>query len=310
MRRRNGYCAVLMLALVVVAQPLAWSQRCQVVEGGVGMGSCSPAVTTCGGPSLFGTCVTSVTKRNDSVFFCNCETSGGGIVPAGEPGPAWPAAIAGPFQATALVEVKELNTGATTLKNLHSFIVNNDGSSAIQPVGTLGPGQTLVQTFELPGTLPAPVVVGVIGSNLKGVRFDAVSWDPTGNTFNVPNKDWTEVSKAPYYITQPVVDLRVFPATGVLGPYGSSSTTATFQLFLYNSQNSDQAYTLNVVDDTGTTKSSMPVTVPAGQIGDFSLATLPDFNTTITGGLGIAGVNLANQNVASLPGAGSKGPAK
>jgi hypothetical protein len=299
MQRRNGCGAVLTMALLIAAQPAAWSQRCQVANGGVKFGSCSPEGAACGAPPA-GMCITK--QRQDSVFHCNCVDSAGGIIPAGQPGSVWWAAITGPFEATSSVLIKALNTGSKPVPNLNPFIVHQDGTNQFLTIPTLQPGQTEVQGFELPAN--GPVLVGVMGPNLKGVRFDAVSWAPDGSTFNVPNDDWTEKPKTPYYL-QHLVDLSGFPITPVVGPWAVSSTTTTFQLYEYNNQLSDQAYTVNVVDDSGTTKSSTPFTVPLGQIGTVALPTLSDFHVTISGN-GIVGAQLGIQNLGSSPAAGSK----
>jgi hypothetical protein len=299
MKRKNGYCAVLTMALVIAAQPAAWSQRCQVVAGGVKFGACATEGAACGAPAA-GMCITMA--RQDSVFHCNCVDTAGGIIPAGEPGSVWWAAIAGPFDANSGVQIKELNTGTKPVTNLNSFIVHQDGTNQFLTIPTLQPGKTEVQSFELPAN--GPVLVGVTGPNLKGVRFDAVSLAPDGSTFNVPHRDWTEKSKTPYYF-QHLVDLSSFPITPVLGPWAVSSSTQTFQFFEYNNQFSDQAYTVNVVDDSGTTTSSTPFTVPLGQIGTVALPTLPDFNVTISCN-GIAGAQLSIQNLANPPASGSK----
>jgi hypothetical protein len=306
MKRRNGFCAALTIALLISAQPAAWSQAgpaCQVVTGGVGIGNCLSPGASCGTPPLVGACVTG--KRSDSKFLCNCVDGSGGLIPTGEPGKLMTVEITGPFEASTTAAVKELNTGSKTVSNLTSFIVHADGTEQFLKVPPLAPGQTKVQFFDVPTN--GPVVLGLAGASLKGVRADGVFFAADGSLENAPNDDWTQQPKTPVYI-QPLVDLSGFPTTFVLGPYGASSTTPTTEVDIFNNQFSDQAYTLNVVDDSGNTTTSMPITVPHGQIGTASLPTLGDYHVTISGGNGIAADHLGWQNLTNSPRSGTKAP--
>jgi hypothetical protein len=308
MKNRDGHCAVLMIALVVMVQPAAWSQggpgSCAVIGGnGTDSRSCLHEGTQCGVGTLLGSCKTGA--RSDSPYICNCVDESGGLVPKGEPGPLVTVAVAGPFLATGEVTIKELNTGTTSVTNLHPFVVHPDGTFQFATVSKLAPGQTQEQTFSITSSTSVPVLVGMYGAT-KAVRLDAASLNPDGTGFNMDNREWELRAKTPYYSQQNVIDLSGDPSTPLLGPWQDNST-APFQLFVYNNQFSDEAYTLNVVNDSGTTTSSMPLTVPAGQIGTVSLSPLSDFHVTIVGP-GIAGADLANQALVASPAAGSKAP--
>jgi len=306
MKRRIGCFAILTIALVFTTQPWAWSQKCQVITAGAGIGKCNEEGAMCGTEDNPGACVSGA--RPGSSFKCNCIGAGGVIVPPGQPGTSMALAITPPFVALGSVTVKELNTGAKSVKDVQSFLVFQDGTNQFSSVSApLVPGNTTEQTFTLESSEPVPVVAGVFAATLDGVRVTAFFETPDGTTGNIVNGSWIRETKNPYYYNQELIDTSEFASTPVLGPFGAGSDITAVSFYVYNNTWGDQTYTSNLMDDSGNVNNSSVFTGPASGIGTTTLTPLVDFNVEMASGTGIASVELGDEDDFDSRGAGAKG---